>query len=230
MTADRFRPDPLAREAGARLYRTGDLARWLPDGRIEHRGRSDRQVKIRGHRVEPGDVEAALADHPGIRGVGVIAQDDGSGGVRLVACTTGERSVTASELRSFLAGRLPEYMIPSAFVVVDDLPLTPAGKVDHAALRAIAPARHEARADRVSLRTPVERELGLIWCEVLQLDAVGLDEDFFELGGHSLLATRVLARVWQRFGVELPLRVLFAHRTIAALSGDVEAALPNDGA
>ncbi|MFL5538126.1 MAG: non-ribosomal peptide synthetase, partial [Longimicrobiaceae bacterium] len=212
LTAARFVPDPFGR--GARLYATGDRARWRGDGTLEYLGRADQQVKVRGYRVEPGEVEAALRRHPGVRDCAVVARDDAGGGRRLVAYVVGRAD--AGELRAHLAQGLPEHMVPSAFVPLHALPLTPSGKLDRRALPAPDPAA--ARAAHVPPRGPAEVALAAIWAEVLGCERVGAADDFFDLGGHSLLATRVAARVRAAFGVELTVRALFQNRTVAALA------------
>ncbi len=214
MTAEKFIPDPYSREPGGRLYRTGDLARRGADGELEFLGRGDGQVKVRGYRVEPGEVEAVLGGHAGVAEAVVVARE-GEGGVkRLVAyvvAASGAASGAAAEakgLREYLRGRLPEYMVPSAFVTLEEMPLTPSGKVDRRRLP--APGRERAEGDSfVAPRTPVEEVLCGIWAEVLGVGRVGADDNFFESGGHSLLATQVVSRVRSAFGVELPLRALF---------------------
>jgi amino acid adenylation domain-containing protein len=213
LTAERFVPDPWSPEPGARLYRTGDLARLLPDGTLEYRGRLDRQLKVRGVRIEPGEIEAALLRHPQVREAAVDLRPGPSGEPGLVAWIVG----TASELPAHLRELLPEALIPSAFVTLPALPLTPAGKVDRAAL-----AAPEATASAEAPRTPMEELLAAIWAEVLGVEA-GPGDSFFALGGHSLLAVRVLSRVREAFGVDLPVRALFAAPTIRALAGAIQA-------
>jgi amino acid adenylation domain-containing protein len=217
-TAERFVPDPFGRKPGARLYRTGDLGRWLPDGAIEFMGRNDAQVKVRGFRVELGEIEARLAEHAAVRQAVVVAREDVPGDRRLVAYLVG--GVETDTLRAHLRRSLPEYMVPAAFVVLEAMPLTPNGKVDRKALP--APDLASAEGEYVTPRTPVEEVLAEIWAEVLRLERVGVHESFFELGGHSLMAIRVISRVRAVFGVELPLRVLFEGPTIAELAVRVE--------
>jgi amino acid adenylation domain-containing protein len=226
MTAASFVPDPFAAEPGARLYRTGDLVRQRPDGEIEFLGRADHQVKIRGFRVELGEIEAVLAQAPGVREAVVLVRESGSdgsvgsGGGRLVAYVTGEAG--AEGLRSFLESRLPGYMVPSAFVRLESFPLTTNGKVDRRALPAPDP---EERAGTAEARTPFEEVVAAVWAEVLGLERVGVDESFFELGGHSLSATRVVSRLRDLTGSDLPVRALFEHPTVSALAREVAAAL-----
>ncbi|MBV9774815.1 MAG: amino acid adenylation domain-containing protein, partial [Gemmatimonadetes bacterium] len=220
LTADRFVPDPFGPEAGGRLYRTGDRARRLADGTVEYLGRTDHQVKIRGFRVEPGEIEAVLCGHEQVREAVVSLREDVPGRQRLAAYVTAEDRVDGAELRAYLAERLPEYMVPGAFVVLEELPVTANGKVDRGALPAPETASGEAY---VAPRTPVEELMAGIWAEVLKTGRVGAEDDFFALGGHSLLATQVVSRARQAFGVEVPLRALFEAPTLAALAGRVEA-------
>jgi amino acid adenylation domain-containing protein len=213
LTADRFVPDPFSAHPGARLYRTGDRARWRADGALEYGGRLDRQVKIRGFRIEPGEVEALLRSHPAVAdAVVVVSETDGD--ARMIAYTVG--APTATELRAHLAAKVPGYMVPSAFVALERLPLTPSGKVDRRALPSPDP-RH-AETAYVAPRTPTEEALAEIWAEVLGRERVGTGDDFFDLGGHSLLAVRITARTRTRLGVELPLSLLFTARTITAVA------------
>jgi acyl carrier protein len=220
LTAEKFIENPFSDEPGARLYRTGDLARYLPDGNIEFLGRVDYQVKIRGFRIELGEIEAVLDQHPAVRKVVVLAREDTPGDKRLVAylVPNQEQAHTASELRMFLKEKLPEYMVPSAFVTLDALPLTPIGKVDRRALPAPDRSRPELGGTFVAPRTSVEERLAGIWAQVLGLERVGIHDNFFELGGHSLLATRVISRTCDAFRVELPLRSLFEAPTVADLA------------
>ena len=220
LTAERFVPDPFAAEGGARMYRTGDRVRWRADGRLEFMGRLDQQVKVRGFRIEPGEVEHALASYPGVREARVVVREDAPGDRRLVAYVAGDAD--GDDLRAHLRRTLPAYMVPQALVRLDRLPLTPNGKLDRAALP--APAETEADAeDGAAPRTPLEEVLAGIWAEVLGRARVGVDAGFFALGGHSLLAMRVVSRIRQLFGVEVPLRALFEGDSVAALAERVEA-------
>ena len=225
LTAERFVPDPFGAEPGARLYRSGDRARRRIDGRLEYLGRLADQHKLRGFRVEPGEIESALLLHPRIRECAVAARQDRPGDLRLVAYVVPrETAPTPEELREHLKAHLPEHMVPSTFVALDALPLAPSGKLDRRALPAPdADALHRT-GEAVAPRTETERRVAGVWREVLDLPAVGVEESFFELGGHSLLATRVMARLRQACGVELPLRVLFERPTVAALAREVDAA------
>ncbi|MGW7465281.1 amino acid adenylation domain-containing protein [Streptomyces xantholiticus] len=214
LTSERFVADPYG-PPGTRMYRTGDLARRGADGVIQYLGRTDDQVKIRGFRIEPGEIEGVLALHPSVREAAVVARRDlgTDGDPMLVAYTTG--TADAAELRRHLAGSLPEHMVPSAFVVLDALPLTPSGKLDRRALP--APELGPAVAGRRP-RNPSEEILCDLFAEVLGVPEVGIDDDFFALGGHSLLATRLASRVRSTMGVELPLRTVFDAPTVAALA------------
>ncbi|MDP9121654.1 MAG: non-ribosomal peptide synthetase, partial [Acidobacteriota bacterium] len=220
-TAQKFIPDPSGLEPGARLYRTGDIARFLPSGVLSYVGRADDQVKVRGFRIEPGEIEAALTAQRGVREAVVVAAQDLAGNRRLVAYVTGEAA--AGELRQLLRERLPEYMVPAAFVMLSSLPLSANGKVDRRALP--APEWRGAEESFLAPRTPVEEVLAGIWAEVLGLDRVGVLDNFFDLGGHSLLATRVMSRLRSTLGTELPLRDLFAQPTVEGLAAAVEALL-----
>ena len=221
LTAEKFVPDPFSAEPGGRLYRTGDRARWRADGELEFLGRFDAQVKVRGFRIELGEIEAVLAGHPGVREAAVVAREDVPGQRRLVAYGVVEEGaeVSVSGLRSYLSERLPEHMVPGAFVVLERLPLNANGKVDR---RALPAPEAGGEAEYVAPRTVVEELLCGIWEEVLGVEHVGVEDDFFALGGHSMLATRVAFRIQQTFGVEIPLRDLFETPTVAALAVSVE--------
>ncbi len=219
LTAERFVPDPFG-GTGDRLYRTGDLARWSPGGELEFLGRIDHQVKVRGFRIELGEVEVALESHPAVTRAVVMAGPDGQS---LDAWIVAADLVPAAELRAFLRARLPEYMVPAAFVLLDRVPMTPNGKVDRRALAGLRP-RPAARTERVAPRTPAEEILAGIWERLLKTEGVGAHDNFFELGGHSLLAAQVVSRVREAFAVELPLRALFESPTLAGLAERIEAA------
>ncbi|WP_052022625.1 non-ribosomal peptide synthase/polyketide synthase [Ralstonia solanacearum] len=234
LTAERFLPDPFSGEAGARMYRTGDLGRWLPDGRIDYLGRNDQQVKIRGFRIEPGEIQAVLEQHPDVAQAAVVAQEDAAGGKQLVgyAVAAGAARVAPADLRRHLAERLPDYMVPTAVVMLDALPLTANGKLDRNALPAPAFA---GRADAREPLTPNEHALAALFAEALGRDAVGVDDSFFDLGGHSLLATRLVSRIRAELGVALPVRALFEAPSVAQLAqrldtgeaaGDLDTVLP----
>lgn len=224
LTSERFVADPFV--AGARIYRTGDLARWLPDGTLEFVGRRDRQLKIRGFRVEPGEIEAVLERHPRVRAAAVAVREDEAGHSLLVAYLT-PADPTAhpqpDELRSFVGEHVPAYMIPAAWMVLDALPTTPNGKVDVAALPAPVLDRSAEEGEFVAPRTDSERVLAEIWRELLGIDEVGVHDNFFALGGHSLLAVRLFARIEERLGVKLSLAALFQTATVADLASMVDA-------
>ena len=231
LTAEKFIPHPFSAERGARLYRTGDLARYLSDGNIEFLGRVDHQVKIRGFRIELGEIESVLSQHPALREIVVTAREDVSGdpsaplraGKRLVAYVVPNqhRTPTTPELRSFLKEKLPDYMVPSAFVFLDALPLTPNGKVDRRALPSPEDGRPESEESYVAPRTPTEELLAAIWADVLKVERVGIHDNFFDLGGHSLLVAQLFSRMRGAFKTDLPIRYLFEFPTVAGLAAKV---------
>ena len=216
LTTERFVADPHNPEPGARMYRTGDLAHWRADGTLEFLGRCDDQVKVRGFRIEPGEVEAALTAQVAVARAAVIAREDGPGGRQLVAYLVPAPGTApdAAALRRSLGERLPDYMVPAAFVVLDALPLTPSGKLDRRSLP--APGRQEGAYH--APRTPEEQLLCDLFAEALSLPQVGIHDDFFALGGHSLLATRLVSRVRATFGVDLAIRAVFEAPTVAQLA------------
>jgi amino acid adenylation domain-containing protein len=224
LTASKYIPDPFSTVPGARLYKTGDLARFCSDGNMEFLGRADRQVKIRGFRIELGDVEAALAAHAAVEECVVIDREDQPGHKRLVAYVVWKRGHGASsdELRRFLRRRLPDFMVPSAFVTVTTVPLTSNGKVDRRALPPPETSETGFRTNYVAPQTPTEEVLAGIWAELLGVERVGIHDNFFELGGHSLMVTQVLARLRECLHLELPLQRLFEQATIAELGEYIE--------
>ena len=227
-TAQSFVHDPFAGEPGARLYRTGDRARFLADGAIEYLGRGDGQVKLRGFRVELGEVEAAACGHPGVAQAVATLREDRPGDKRLVLHYVGGAGPAPApgQLREFLRRSLPDYMLPSGCMRLDALPQTPTGKVDRRALLAAQYAPPELRAAHVPPRDAVEEVLASLWGEVLGLSGLGAHDDFFDLGGHSLTATQLVSRIRETLQVELPLRALFEHTTIAGLAQVIAAARP----
>jgi amino acid adenylation domain-containing protein len=224
LTLEKFIPNPFSDDSSERLYKTGDLARYLIDGNIEYLGRIDNQVKIRGFRIELGEIEAALSQHPVVRETVVIARENSAGDKQLVAYLVPhqEPAPTNSDLRHFLKAQLPDYMMPSAFVVLEALPLTPNGKVDRRALPQ-PELRPELEPTFVAPQTPTEELVASIWEKVLRVSQVGINDNFFELGGHSLLATQLLLQVNDACRVELPLSKLFEAPTVASLSNYIEA-------
>ena len=226
LTAQRFVPDPFGPGPGARLYRTGDRVRRRIDGTLEFIGRVDQQVKIRGYRVELGEVEGLLGRYPSVREGVVVAREDSPGDRRLVAYVvpTTDPPPTGSELRRFLAERLPEYMLPASFVFLGSLPVTPTGKVNRSALPPPDQARPSLEQAFVGPRTPAEATIAEIWASVLRVERVGVDDNFFALGGHSLLATQVVSRMRAALGVDVPLRALFETPTISDLAQRVDLA------
>lgn len=232
LTAEKFVPDQFSAEPGARLYRTGDSARYRPDGQLEYLGRRDQQVKIRGFRIELGEVEAALNAHPAVQDGAVIVREDVPGEKRLVAYAVRAATETtdATEIRDALRQRLPDYMVPSAVVLLETMPLTHNGKIDRRALAATDRER-TTREEFVAPRNSIERKLAEIWSELLGIEqvdvndrfVVSIHDHFFDLGGHSLMAVRMFSRVREAFGVELPLNLIFTSApTIAGLAQAIE--------
>ncbi|HUZ26919.1 MAG TPA: amino acid adenylation domain-containing protein, partial [Streptosporangiaceae bacterium] len=231
LTAARFVPDPFSGEPGARLYRTGDLGAWRPDGTLEFLGRLDHQVKIRGFRVEPGEVEAGLTEHPGIEAAAVLAHRPGDGPARLVGYVqpvTGY-ALQVGEVREFLAARLPDYLVPAALVVMDQLPRSPNGKVERALLPEPQSGDSGSARPYVAPRGPVEEAVAGIWSEVLGLTRVGALDNFFELGGHSLQAVQVAFRIRTGFSVDLSIRDILDSPTVEALAATLASARPGPG-
>ena len=217
LTDERFIPKPFE-AGGSRLYKTGDLARYLPDGNIEYLGRIDNQVKIRGFRIELGEIEAVLSQHKDVQVACVIVREDSPGEKRLVAYVVPQKQVTLtiSELRQFLANKLPGYMIPNAFVILESLPLTPNGKVDRHALK--APSQSSDSDKFIEARNKLELKLVQIWSKILRVDKIGVHDNFFDLGGHSLLASYLMAQIKQEFSKDIPLTTLFQNPTIEQLA------------
>lgn len=224
LTAEKFIPNPFSEQPGTRLYKTGDLTRYLPSGEIEYIGRIDHQIKIRGFRIELGEIEALISQHSALRETVVVVQSDELDSQHLVAYVVlhSGQTLTITELRRFLELKLPNYMVPAAFVLLENLPLTPNGKVDRKLLPAPDHNRFEWEKPFAEPRTPIEEVLSTIWLSILKLEHVGIYDNFFELGGHSLLATQVISRVRSSFQLELPLRCLFESPTIAGLAKKIE--------
>ena len=224
LTAEKFITHSFDGEPPRRLYKTGDLARYFPDGNIEFLGRVDNQVKIRGYRVEPGEIESVLRQHSQVRETVVTVREDEPGNKRLIAYVVlkNDFALNSTKLHSYLKDKLPPYMMPSAFVSLDALPLTPHGKLDQRALPAPEQTRPELAESYQAPRNPVEESLARIWAEVLKLEKVGVNDNFFDLGGHSLKAVQVISRARNTFEVDLPLRRLFETPTIVGLAEGIE--------
>ena len=220
LTAEKFIPDPDSKTGGERMYRTGDAARWREDGKIEYLGRRDEQVKIRGHRIELAEIEAALGQHPSVRQAAVAVKQDLSAGLTLVAYVVADDEVSTNQLKDSLRQKLPEYMLPTLIVRLERMPLTPNAKLDRKNL-----PEAELEADTRQYQAPgseLERALAHIWGQVLKRGAIGVTENFFELGGHSLLATQVLSRLRKQMGLDVPLQALFKGPTVRELARVVE--------
>ncbi|GAC1513124.1 MAG: hypothetical protein NVS1B11_24730 [Terriglobales bacterium] len=230
-TAERFVRNPFSGDSSSKMYRTGDLARYLPDGNVEFLGRGDDQVKIRGFRIELGEIEAVLARNAGVKQAVLLANEDDHGDKRLLAYVVLNREfkpeLTSDALRTYLKQQLPDYMVPSAIVILPKLPLTPNGKLDRKALPAPESAQAQTRT-YLAPRTPTEEIVTNIWAEVLRRAPISVDDNFFDLGGHSLMATQIVSRVREQFRVEIAMRVLFDKPTIGELAGAIDAARVND--
>ncbi|MDZ7286756.1 MAG: amino acid adenylation domain-containing protein, partial [candidate division KSB1 bacterium] len=231
LTAEKFIPHPFSRELGARLYKSGDLARWRPDGRLEFLGRLDQQVKVRGFRIEPGEIEACLKQHPAVREAVVVARAEAPNERQLVAYLVPQagHALHPGELQNFLQTHLPGYMVPAAFVALESMPLLPNGKIDRRRLPAPEGSRLVSDKEFLAPRTVTEELLATLWQSLLRVPRVGGHDSFFELGGHSLLATQLVSRIREAFHVELPIRRLFELRTLAALAVEIDR-LRNDAA
>jgi acyl carrier protein len=220
LTAEKFLPDPFA--ANQRMYKTGDRVRFLVDGNLEYLGRTDDQVKWRGFRIEPGEIEARLAEHPAVQQAAVLLREDSPGDKRLVAylIAAPEQTLDTQTVRTWLKNQLPDYMVPSTLLLLDNLPLTPSGKVARRKLP--VPDYADAAQVYVAPRTPTEEILVQIWSEVLAVPQVGIFDDFFELGGHSLLATQLISRVRDALQIELPLKLIFRNSSVEQLAEAIE--------
>ena len=232
LTDNKFIPNPFSNEPEARLYRTGDLARYRPDGTLEYIERIDDQVKIRGIRIELGEIEVILSQHPLVKDVVVVAREDASDNKRLVAYIViqddrliGDKDEIATYLRTFAQEQLPNCMVPSAFMFLDTLPLTPSGKVDRRALPTPSQSRPALKEDLVLPRTQIEESLSEIWSQVLSIKPIGVYDNFFDLGGNSLLAIQVIFKAREFFQIEIPIVALFDTQTIASLAEFINAAI-----
>jgi acyl carrier protein len=210
----------MSQERGVRLYRTGDLGRLRPDGNVEFLGRADDQIKIRGFRIEPAEIDKVIRQHPAVHEAVLVAREDQPGSKRLVAYVVlaPKAATTVAELRKFLNERLPQYMVPAVFMLLNALPKTLNGKVDRRALPAPGRSRPEIDTPFVAPGTPLEEVLAQIWKEVLCLDSIGVHDNFLDLGGHSLSASQIISRVIERFDLELPVQLLFDSPTVSDMA------------
>jgi amino acid adenylation domain-containing protein len=229
LTAERFVPNRYGKRVGERLYRTGDVGRYLSDGNIEYLGRADDQVKVRGYRIELGEIQAALEEHGSVKQSVVVAREDERGRKRLLGYVVGEEGTTAAELKIHLRERLPEYMVPEAILMLEEMPLTMNGKIDRRRLPIVEGMGWRVEQEYVAPRTPVEETLVGIFEEVLKLDRVGIHDNFFEIGGHSLLVTQVISRVRSTFEVAIDVNSIFEAETVAKLAEMLIAREPKPG-
>jgi acyl carrier protein len=220
LTAEKFIPDPFSQDPETRLYKTGDLARFLPDGTVEFLARIDHQVKIRGFRIELGEIEAALGAYPAVRECVVMAREDSPGNKRLVAYLVFHegQSPSTNELRQYLKEKLPEFMTPSLFVPLEEMPLTPNGKINRRLLPAPEGDRPDLEVTYLAPQTEIERTIAAIWAEVLQVKRVGVHDNFFDLGGHSLLVAQVRNKLRDALGQDVPLVAFFESPTVQSLA------------
>jgi acyl carrier protein len=222
LTAEKFLSDPYSKHASSRFYRTGDRVRFLPDGALEYLGRTDDQLKWRGFRIEPGEIETVLAEHASVKQAAVLLREDSPGDKRLVAYIVGIEGTPDTEiLKTHLKERLPDYMVPSILVTLEALPVTPSGKLARRALP--VPDYGDAAQQYVAPRDATEEALTKIWSEILGIARVGIHDDFFELGGHSLLATQLISRVRDTLETEMPLKYLFRNPTPESLANALQA-------
>jgi acyl carrier protein len=225
LTAERFIPNIFSREGGERLYRTGDLCRYFPDGNIEFVGRTDEQVKVRGYRIELGEIEAVLKEHRGVKQSVVVASDDEKGAKRLLGYVVGEEGTTPAELKRHVREILPEYMVPEAILILEEMPVTVSGKIDRKRLPLVKDSGRPWGQKFADARTPVEEILVGIFERVLKLDRIGAHDNFFEIGGHSLLAMQITSRVRSAFGVEIGVGSIFEEATPEGLARKIEEAI-----
>jgi acyl-coenzyme A synthetase/AMP-(fatty) acid ligase len=226
LTAERFTPSRYGGVYGERVYRSGDMGRWREDGKIEYVGRGDQQVKVRGFRIELGEIEAALRQYDAVRDAAVTIRQDDLDDTRLVAYVVPklEATINISELRDFVSEKLPNYMTPHSFIVLDEFPLTVNGKLDYKALPDPDDSRPDLERAYVAPRTPEEEVIAGLWAKQLRVDRVGMFDDFFELGGHSVLATKLLTEVNLIFNTEIDLRVIFETPTVDSMAKEIQKA------
>jgi hypothetical protein len=227
-TGEKFVPNPFCRKGGERMYRTGDIGRYLSDRNIEFAGRADNQVKLRGYRIEPGEIQAVLDEHPLVRQSIVVASKDERGNKRLLGYVVGDEGAAPAELKKHLRERLPEYMIPEVIQMLEEMPLTANGKIDRKKLPMLKGEGRQQEQEYVAPRMPVEEIVVGIFEEVLLLDRVGVSDNFFDVGGHSLLAMQVVSRVRDTFGVEIEVRNIFVEGTPESLGRRIEEAIRGD--
>ncbi|HVT95892.1 MAG TPA: non-ribosomal peptide synthetase, partial [Acidobacteriaceae bacterium] len=218
LTASRFLADPFDSAGTRRMYRTGDLARYLPDGQIHLLGRTDHQIKLRGHRIEPGEIEAAIERNPYVRQAVVVLDGQGTSKQLIAYVRYAEASGDVEQIRSWLRERLPEYMVPAILVPLDEFPMTPNGKIDRKRLPSPLTVARETRADSIAARNQTEQRLTELWSEALHVDRPGIRDNFFDLGGHSLLLVQLHARLKREFSSNLAVVDLFRYPTIEALA------------
>jgi acyl carrier protein len=222
-TQEKFVPNPFGEDSSDRLYKTGDQCRWLEDGSIEFLGRRDQQIKIRGFRVELGEIEAALCRHEAIsQAIAMVRDADDL--LTAWVVPDGDTAPSSAELRSYLQNDLPPWMVPSRVMVIDEIPLTPNGKVDRRALPETTD-QQQSESAYIAPRSETETKVASFWEQLLKTDRVGVLDNFFDLGGHSLLATQLISRIRKEFGIELPLRALFDHPNVQDLATAIDAAL-----
>jgi AMP-binding enzyme/Phosphopantetheine attachment site/AMP-binding enzyme C-terminal domain len=230
LTAEKFLPDPVNADAGSRMFRTGDIGRWHENGTIEFMGRADHQVKVRGYRVELGEIEAVLAQHPQVRSAVVVQRPDTSGGTRLIGYVLpgSNEAVDVQGVRTWLRTNLPDYMIPAVIITLATFPTTPSGKVDRSALPDPEATAATPESHFVAPRTALESVLAGVFADVLGREPVSVTDNFFDIGGHSLLATRVVSRIRELFRVDFPLPRLFQDSNVAQLAEALKALAPTD--
>ena len=224
MTSEKFLPDPFSPKPGARMYRTGDLVQQTGNGKLEFLNRVDSQVKIRGFRIELGEIESALSQYPSMNDNVVIVREDTPGDKRLIAYIVKKenQNTDIAQLRQYMKTKVPDYMVPSAFVFIDQFPLTPNGKIDRKVLPAPFEAEENSTKEYIEPQTEIEKKLAAIWSEVLKLNRIGIDENFFEIGGHSMIAVTLMIKIEKELGIRLPLAILFDYSNIRDMALFIE--------